>query len=125
MRRRVAHHPVAVSEAAIARNAERNRSMNLTMTTRGDTWTIQGSTTTSRRHALQGLGVLTLAVLSLSSRRSSAAAQESTPAATPGADWAATFATPGQTATINGAAIYYEVRGPTDGPPVLLMPGDL
>ena len=51
-----------------------------TMNTRGDAWTYHGSTMASRRHAVQGLGALALAVLSLSSRRSSAAAQEATPA---------------------------------------------
>jgi pimeloyl-ACP methyl ester carboxylesterase len=31
----------------------------------------------------------------------------------------------GETATINGAEIYYEVHGPAAGPPVLLLHGDL
>jgi pimeloyl-ACP methyl ester carboxylesterase len=99
--------------------------MDPTMDTRVDAVSNPGSTAVSRRQAVHGLGALTLAALSLGGRLPSAAAQEATPAATPGADWAATFATPGQRATINGAAIYYEVRGPADGPPVLLMPGDL
>jgi pimeloyl-ACP methyl ester carboxylesterase len=95
--------------------------MNLTMNTRGDAWTNHGSTTASRRQAVQGLGALTLAVLSLSSRRSSAAAQEATPeGGDPLAQWA-----PGQTATINGAALYYEVHGDPNGQPVLLLHGGL
>ena len=53
--------------------------MEPTMDIRCDEVTNHGRTAVSRRHAVQGLGALTLAVLSLSSRRSSAAAQESTP----------------------------------------------
>jgi pimeloyl-ACP methyl ester carboxylesterase len=95
--------------------------MNPTMNTRGDAWTNHGSTMASRRHAVQGLGALTLAVLSLSSRRSSAAAQESTPeGGGPLAQWGS-----GQTAPINGAELYYEVHGPADGQPVLLLHGSL
>ena len=45
-----------------------------------------------------------------------------TPAATQPPDWLATWA-PGQTATINGAALYYEVHGDPDGQPVLLLHG--
>ena len=52
-------------------------------------------------------------------------AQEATPegappAATQPPDWLAEWA-PGQTATINGAALYYEVHGDPDGQPVLLL----
>src|SRR3954462_9943031 len=117
---RCAHPPVAVSEATTDRKDERTGAMEPTMNTRFDAMANHGSTATSRRQALYGLGAVTLAALSLGGRLASAAAQEATPAATPGADWAATFATPGQRATINGAVIYYEVRGPADGPPVLL-----
>src|SRR5688500_4454622 len=119
MRRQFVHYLVAVSEAATVRNAERNRSMNPTMNTRGDAWTNHGSTTASRRQAVQGFGALTLAVLSLSRRRSSATAQEATPeGGDPLAQWA-----PGQTAPIIGVDLYYEVHGPADGPPVLLLHG--
>jgi pimeloyl-ACP methyl ester carboxylesterase len=48
-----------------------------------------------------------------------AVAQEATPASDPLAQWTA-----GQTATINGAALYYEVHGPADAQPVLLLHGD-
>ena len=51
----------------------------------------------------------------------SAAAQEATPeGGDPLAEWA-----PGQTATINGADLYYEVHGDPDGQPVLLLHGGL
>jgi pimeloyl-ACP methyl ester carboxylesterase len=70
---------------------------------------------------MQGLGALTLALLSLGSRLRSAAAQEATPeVGDPLAHWA-----PGQTATINGAALYYEVHGDPNGQPVLLLHGSL
>jgi pimeloyl-ACP methyl ester carboxylesterase len=121
MRRQFAHYLVAVSEAATARNAERNYSMNPTLNTRGNAWTTHRSTTVSRRQAVQGLGALTLAVLSLSSRRSSATAQEATPE---GSDPLAQWGT-GQTATINGADLYYEVHGDPNGQPVLLLHGGL
>jgi pimeloyl-ACP methyl ester carboxylesterase len=120
MRRRFAHHPVAVSEDATDRNAERNRSMNPTMNTRGDASTNHERTTASRRQAVQGLGALTLALLSLSRLRSTAA-QEATPE---GSDPLATWA-PGQMATINGADLYYEVHGDPNGQPVLLLHGSL
>jgi len=45
-----------------------------------------------------------------------------TPAASPAA---ANAASAGQTATINGVETYYEVQGPADGPPVLLLHGGL
>ena len=48
-----------------------------------------------------------------------AAAQEATPCT------AATPRTEGQTATVNGADLYYEVQGPADGHPVLLLHGGL
>src|SRR6476659_109827 len=80
----------------------------------------------SRRRVLGRTAALA-AALGLGSRLRSAAAQEATPAgATPAAtqppDWLATWA-PGQTATINGAALYYEVHGDPNGQPVLLLHG--
>ena len=60
-----------------------------------------------------------LAVLDFGGRLRFAAAQEVTPErGDPLAQWA-----PGQTATINGAALYYEVHGPVDSEPVLLLHG--
>lgn len=54
-------------------------------------------------------------------RNRPAAAQDATPAADdPLRQWA-----PGQTATINGAALYYEEHGAPDGQPVLLLHGGL
>ena len=50
--------------------------------------------------------------------------ESATPAATQPPDWLATWA-PGQTATINGAALYYEVHGDPDGQPVLLLHGSV
>jgi pimeloyl-ACP methyl ester carboxylesterase len=72
-----------------------------------------------RRRVLQGVsGVV---ALGLGSRLRVAAAQEATPeGGDPLAQWA-----PGETATINGAALYYEVHGPVDGQPVLLLHGGL
>jgi len=73
----------------------------------------------NRRNVLGGTAAL--AALSFGSRLSPAAAQEATPGGgDPLAEWAS-----GQTATINGADLYYEVHGPADGPPVLLMHGSL
>src|SRR4051794_25908949 len=72
----------------------------------------------SRRTALAGLG-LTLAATARSGRWL-AAAQESTPGPPP-----ATPSAPGQTVTINGAAIYYEIHGPAAGKPGLLLHGSL
>jgi pimeloyl-ACP methyl ester carboxylesterase len=91
------------------------------MDTRGDVLTNHGRTTVSRRQAVQGLGALTLAVLSLGGRLRFAAAQEATPGGgDPLAEWA-----PGQTATINGADLYYEVHGDPNGQLVLLLHGSL
>jgi len=54
-------------------------------------------------------------------RLSSVAAQEATPeSGDPLAEWA-----PGETATINGADLYYEVHGDPAGQPVLLLHGGL
>ena len=62
-----------------------------------------------------------LAALGFSGCLSSFAAQEATPeGGDPLRQWA-----PGQTATINRAALYYEVHGPADGQPVLLLHGGL
>jgi pimeloyl-ACP methyl ester carboxylesterase len=73
------------------------------------------------RRSVLGRTAVLAAVLSFGSRLSSAIAQEATPAAAdPLAEWA-----PGQTATINGADLYYEVHGPDDGQPVLLLHGGL
>ena len=70
----------------------------------------------SRRSAL-GHGAALGAVLGLG-RFGRAAAQDATPGA-------ATLAAPGQTAAINGAGLYYEVRGDAAGEPVLLLHGGL
>jgi pimeloyl-ACP methyl ester carboxylesterase len=60
-----------------------------------------------------------LAALDFGGRLQFAAAQEATPeGGDPLRQWA-----PGQTATINRAAFYYEVHGPADGQPVLLLHG--
>jgi pimeloyl-ACP methyl ester carboxylesterase len=80
-----------------------------------------------RRRVLQG--VSGAVALGLGSRLWSAAAQETTPedgtpAATQPPDWLATWG-PGQTATINGAALYYEEHGDPAGQPVLLLHGGL
>lgn len=95
--------------------------MEPTMDPRCDVVITDGRTTASRRHAVYGLGALTLALLSLGGRLPSAAAREGTPeGGDPLAQWA-----PGQTATINGAALYYEVQGNPNGQPVLLLHGGL
>ena len=82
----------------------------------------RSSSSVTRRTALAGLGAGSLslaATLGLGSRLGHVAAQESIPCspATPTA-W-------GQTATINGADLYYEIHGPADGHPVLLLHGGL
>ena len=69
-----------------------------------------------RRSLLIGAGAL-----GLGGRWRRAAAQEATPAARA----ASPAAAEGEFATINGAELYYEVHGPADGPPVLLLHGDL
>lgn len=73
----------------------------------------------SRRAVVTGLGVGGLG-LALGGRFDRAAAQQAAPT---------TQATPpsaeGQTATINGANLYYEILGPDDGHPVLLLHGSL
>ncbi len=72
----------------------------------------------SRRAALGRVAAVG-AALGLGSRLGRATAQEATPcsSATPTAE--------GQTAHINGADLYYEVHGKTDGQPVLLLHGGL
>src|SRR5215212_9053951 len=73
----------------------------------------------TRRAALGTAGAFA-AVLGLGSHVGRMAAQEATPAAM------AVTATPtaeGLTAAINGVDLYYEVHGPVDGPPVLLLHG--
>jgi pimeloyl-ACP methyl ester carboxylesterase len=73
----------------------------------------------SRRTALAGLGAGGLGLaLATRGRLDRAAAQGTTPVAD---------APPpvGQMATINGAELYYEVRGPDDGPVVQLIHGSL
>jgi pimeloyl-ACP methyl ester carboxylesterase len=73
------------------------------------------------RRSVLGRTAVLAAVLSFGSRLSSAAAQEATPeSGDPLAEWA-----PGETATINGAALYYEVHGDPNGQPVLLLHGSL
>jgi pimeloyl-ACP methyl ester carboxylesterase len=95
--------------------------MDPTMNTRFAAVTNHGRTTASRRQTVLGLGALTLAALGLGDRLRFAAAQEGTPeGGDPLAQWA-----PGQTATINGAEIYYEVHGDPNGQPVLLLHGSL
>ena len=79
----------------------------------------------SRRAAFGHAGAA-VAVLALGGRFGRAAAQEATPLvpATPGAATpVASPAAAGETATINGVDLYYEVHGPADGPPVLLLHG--
>jgi pimeloyl-ACP methyl ester carboxylesterase len=67
------------------------------------------------------LGLSGAIALGLGSRLRSTAAQEGTPeGGDPLAEWA-----PGQTATINGANLYYEVHGDPAGQPVLLLHGGL
>lgn len=93
--------------------------MDLTMNTRFTALTKHVSTTASRRQAVHGLGALTLAILGLGSHLPLAAAQEATPeGGDPLSQWAA-----GHTATINGAALYYEDHGNPAGQPVLLLHG--
>ena len=73
----------------------------------------------NRRAALRRAGAIAV-VLGLGSRAGRAAAQEAAPcvpAASPAAE--------GQTATINGAALYYEDHGDPAGQPVLLLHGGL
>ena len=71
------------------------------------------------RRTVLGRSTALAAVLSFGGRLSPATAQEATPeGGDPLAEWA-----PGQTATINGAELYYEVHGPADGQPVLLLHG--
>ena len=72
----------------------------------------------TRRRVL-GRSTALAAALALGGRLLPVAAQEATPASDPLAEWTA-----GQTATINGAALYYEVHGPADAQPVLLLHGD-
>jgi pimeloyl-ACP methyl ester carboxylesterase len=89
--------------------------------TRCDVLTNHGRTMVSRRQAVHGLGALSLALLNLGGHLRSAAAQEATPdGGDPLAEWA-----PGQTATINGAALYYEVHGAPNDQTVLLLHGSL
>ena len=71
----------------------------------------------SRRSLLGSAGALAV-TLGLGGHVGRAAAQE----ATPGAQ-AATPTAEGEFATVNGAELYYEVHGPADGPPVLLLHG--
>src|SRR5215213_5121695 len=73
------------------------------------------------RRSVFGRSAALAATLSLSGRLLSAAAQEATPeGGDPLAEWG-----PGQTAPINGVDLYYEVHGPADGQPVLLLHGGL
>src|SRR5215207_45398 len=73
------------------------------------------------RRSVLGRTAVLAAVVSFGSRLSSATAQEATPeGGDPLAQWA-----PGQTATINGADLYYEVHGDPNGQPVLLLHGGL
>jgi len=74
----------------------------------------RNESTVSRRTALAGFGAGALG-LALAPRGLSAAAQEATPVATPTAE--------GEFATVNGAELYYEVHGPADAQPVLLLHG--
>lgn len=73
------------------------------------------------RRSVLGRTAVLAATLSLGGRLSSATAQEATPeGGDPLAEWA-----PGQTATINGADLYYEAHGPVEGQPALLLHGSL
>lgn len=75
----------------------------------------------NRRAALGSAGVIA-AVLGLGSHVGRTTAQEATPTAMVAA---ASPTAEGQTAAINGADLYYEVHGPDDGQPVLLLHGGL
>lgn len=79
--------------------------------------TSHSTTPVSRRAALAGLGAGALG-LALATRHHTAFAQDATPAAP-----AASPAVAGQTVPINGAELYYEVHGPADAQPVLLLHG--
>jgi pimeloyl-ACP methyl ester carboxylesterase len=69
------------------------------------------------RRSVLGRSAALATGLGLVGRRPSSAAQEATPEGSdPLHQWAV-----GQTATINRAALYYEVHGPVDGQPVLLL----
>jgi pimeloyl-ACP methyl ester carboxylesterase len=70
----------------------------------------------NRRAALRSAGAIA-AVLGLGGRIGRTTAQDATPQPS--------LAPVGQTATINGAALYYEVIGPADGQPVLLLHGGM
>jgi pimeloyl-ACP methyl ester carboxylesterase len=73
------------------------------------------------RRSVFGRSAALAATLSFGGRLLSAAAEEATPeAGDPLAEWA-----PGQTATINGADLYYEVHGDPAGQSVLLLHGSL
>ena len=72
----------------------------------------------TRRRVL-GRTTALAAALGLGGRLLSSAAQEATPTSDPLAEWTA-----GQTATINGAALFYEDHGDPNGQPVLLLHGD-
>jgi pimeloyl-ACP methyl ester carboxylesterase len=82
----------------------------------------------SRRAALGRAGALA-AALGLGGPLTRAVAQDATPAtpaATPaGATPPATPTAEGQTVTVNGADLYYEVHGDPNGQPVLLLHGSL
>src|SRR4051812_25889241 len=88
------------------------------------------STLTLNRRRVLGHTAAFAGTLGLGVTFASAAAQEATPEAAtvtgtptagdPLAEWA-----PGQTATINGAALYYEDHGDPAGHPVLLLHGGL
>jgi len=72
----------------------------------------------SRRTALAGASALGL-TLAFAPRAHHVIAQEATPASPPATT------VEGQTVTVNGADLYYEVHGPAAGQPVLLLHGSL
>ena len=75
----------------------------------------------NRRAALGSVGVIA-AVLGLGSHVGRTTAQDATPAAMTAA---VSPTAEGQIAAINGADLYYDVHGPDDGQPVLLLHGGL
>lgn len=90
----------------------------------GDGVTGQLATSSSRRRVVQAFGALGLGAIGATGLTRAVgkatprwAVAPATPVATPPAE--------GQTATINGADLYYEVHGKPDDPPVLMLHGGI